>query len=38
MAAWTSADFTLEASDPRYLEHFTKNTCFQTAFTGHLPS
>ncbi|MGY5134897.1 hypothetical protein ACWGJW_21280 [Streptomyces nigrescens] len=34
----TSADFTLEVSDPRYLEHFTKNTYFQTAFTGHLPS
>ncbi|MGW1365060.1 hypothetical protein ACWCQP_47740 [Streptomyces chartreusis] len=26
----TSADFTLEVSDPRYLEHFTENTWFQT--------
>lgn len=34
----TSASFTLEVSDPRYLEHFTKNTYFQTASTGHLPS
>ncbi|WBB64122.1 hypothetical protein O7599_17080 [Streptomyces sp. WMMC500] len=33
-----SASFTLEVSDPRYLEHFTKNASFQTAFTGHLPS
>ncbi|MGP4087847.1 hypothetical protein [Streptomyces sp. KR55] len=33
----TSASFTLEVSDPRYLEHFAKNTYFQTAFTGHLP-
>ncbi|MEO3766247.1 hypothetical protein [Streptomyces sp. B5E4] len=33
----TSAFFTLEVSDPRYLEHFKKNAFFQTAFTGHLP-
>ncbi|MEO3840213.1 MULTISPECIES: hypothetical protein [unclassified Streptomyces] len=33
----TSAFFTLEVSDPRYLEHFAKNAFFQTAFTGHLP-
>ncbi|QKW07852.1 hypothetical protein HUT18_17125 [Streptomyces sp. NA04227] len=32
-----SADFTLEVSDPRYLEHFSKSAYFQTAFTGHLP-
>lgn len=34
----TSASFTLEVSDPRYLEHFAKNAFFQTAFTGHLPA
>ena len=33
-----SASFTLEVSDPRYLEHLNKNTSFQTVFTGHLPS
>ncbi|MFF0725585.1 hypothetical protein [Streptomyces sp. NPDC004134] len=33
----TSAFFTLEVSDPRYLEHFAKNAFFQTTFTGHLP-
>jgi hypothetical protein len=33
----TSAYFTLEVSDPRYLDHFTKSAYFQTAFTGHLP-
>ncbi|WP_327129841.1 hypothetical protein [Streptomyces sp. NBC_01727] len=34
----TSASFTLKVSDPRYLEHLTKNTYFQTTSTGHLPS
>ncbi|MFI7636888.1 hypothetical protein [Nonomuraea sp. NPDC049400] len=33
----TSADITIELSDPRYREHLTKGTSFHTAFTGHLP-
>ncbi|MEU9116234.1 hypothetical protein AB0D04_31850 [Streptomyces sp. NPDC048483] len=32
-----AAEFTGEVSDPRYLEHCTKGTYFQTVFTGHLP-
>ncbi|MFJ9034458.1 hypothetical protein ACIRQP_39650 [Streptomyces sp. NPDC102274] len=34
----SSADFTLEVSDPRYLEHFAQSEYFQTVFTGLLPS
>jgi hypothetical protein len=32
-----SAHFSLEVSDPRYLEHLTQSVSFRTAFTGHLP-
>lgn len=31
-----SADFVLQVSHPRYLEHFEKSAYYQTAFTGHL--
>ncbi|MDI3423103.1 hypothetical protein [Streptomyces luteolus] len=33
----SSAFFTLEVSDPRYLAHFALGRLFRTAFTGHLP-